>query len=211
MFTHITDLTLALAHTLPLELFVVVGSFIEEIIPPIPSPGIMVLAGSFAVLQHYTLHALVVLVLLASLGKTIGAFVLYTATKYAQEYLIKTFGHTLNITQGEIDRFGRRFTGGVRDYFSFVILRSIPIIPSVLLSFGSGVIKLPIRVFLVGTFIGTIVRDTFYLFVGMSGITMFQTLVKHTTSIEAYITGGALVVCAILVTYFIYRRLTRKI
>jgi membrane protein DedA with SNARE-associated domain len=150
-------------------------------------------------------------VLLASLGKTIGAFVLYTATKYAQEYLIKTFGHTLNITQGEIDRFGRRFTGGVRDYFSFVILRSIPIIPSVLLSFGSGVIKLPIRVFLVGTFIGTIVRDTFYLFVGMSGITMFQTLVKHTTSIEAYITGGALVVCAILVTYFIYRRLTRKI
>lgn len=209
MFGTLEAFILNLVHTLPLEVFVVVGSFIEEVIPPIPSPGIMVLAGSIAVVQNYSFGGLAFLVLLASLGKTSGALVLYSGTKYAQDYLVGTFGHMLNITQGDIDRFGKRFTGGFRDYASLAILRSVPIIPSVVLSFGSGVIKLPVRVFLVGTFIGTIIRDTFYLFVGISGTTTLEAFMYKTATVETYLTLGALIFCAGLFVYFIYKRLKK--
>lgn len=209
MFATLEAFVLNLIHTLPLELFVVIGSFIEEVIPPIPSPGVMIIAGSFAVVQQYSLSGLIVLVLLASIGKTVGAFVLYSITKYAQQYLVQTFGHILNITQGDIEQFAKRFSGGLRDYVSLAVLRSVPIIPSVILSFGSGVIKLPVRVFLVGTFIGTIVRDSFYLFVGVSGASAFQAFVQKTTTIENYLTIGALILCATLLAYFIYRRLRK--
>jgi membrane protein DedA with SNARE-associated domain len=209
MFATLEALILNLIHTLPLGAFVVVGSFIEEIIPPIPSPSIMILAGSFAVVQNYSFGGLAFLVLLASLGKTTGALVLYSVTKYAQDYLVGTFGHVFNITQGDIERFGKRFRGGFRDYASLAILRSIPIIPSVILSFGSGVIKLPIRVFLVGTFIGTIVRDTLYLFVGVSGTSTLEAFVHKPATVETYLTLGALMFCAGLFVYFIFKRLKK--
>lgn len=209
MFASLEAFVLNLVHTLPLELFVVVGSFIEEIIPPIPSPGIMIVAGSVATVQEYSLSGLIVLILLASVGKTVGAFTLYSVTKYAQHHLIKTFGHILNITYGDIERFGTRFSGGLRDYVSLAVLRSIPIIPSVILSFGSGVIKLPVRVFLVGTFIGTLVRDSFYLFVGASGTSALQALVDGTSLIESLLTLAVLAVCVVILGYFVYRRLKR--
>ncbi len=209
MFNALEVFVFNLINTLPLEVFVVVGSFIEEVIPPIPSPGVMILAGSFAVIQDYSFGGLAFLVLLASVGKTFGALVLYSGTKYAQDYLVGTFGHVFNVTQGDIERFGKRFTGGFSDYASLAILRSIPIIPSVILSFGSGVIKLPVRVFLVGTFIGTIIRDTFYLFVGVSGTATLVAFVHNTATIETYLTLGALIFCAGLFVYFIYTRLKK--
>jgi membrane protein DedA with SNARE-associated domain len=197
-------------HTLPLEVFVVVGSFIEEVIPPIPSPSIVVLAGSFAAVQAYSIQGIALLVLLASVGKTLGAFVVYTVTKHAQERLLEMFGHHVGITPDDVTRFSKRFTGGFRDYVSLAILRSTPIIPSILLSFGSGVIKLPIRVFLVGTFVGTIVRDSFYIFVGYSGTGVLKTFTEKTSHIESLITFGVLFACGILLVYFLVRRFKKR-
>ena len=57
----------------------------------------------------------------------------------------------MRITHTDIERLGKHFTGGLRDYASLTFLRSIPIVPSILLSFGSGMLELPVRVFLVGT------------------------------------------------------------
>jgi len=210
MFQTLESFVLNLAHSLPLELFVIIASFIEEVIPPIPSPSIVVLAGSFAAVQQYSFHGLALLVLLASIGKTAGALVVYTVTKHAQSRLIETFGHLFGINEKDITRFGERFTGGLRDYVSLSILRSTPIIPSILLSFGSGVIKLPIRVFLVGTFIGTIVRDSFYLFVGYSGASALKSFTEQTTHIESIVTFGALFISGILLLYFLARRFRKS-
>ena len=210
MFAALEAFVLNLVHTLPLELFVTVGSFIEEVIPPIPSPGIMVIAGSFAAVQAYSLHGLIVLVLLASLGKTAGAFVVYSVTKRAQHLFLENLGKMVNITHADIKHFGRHFTGGFRDYVSLTFLRSVPIVPSIVLSFGSGVLELPVRVFLVGTFLGTIVRDSFYLFVGFKGIDVLHAFVQKTTHIESVLVFSALAVCGVLFAYFTYRKFRKR-
>jgi membrane protein DedA with SNARE-associated domain len=204
---HAIELYLvALAGTLPLELFVSLGSFAEEVIAPIPSPSIMVIAGSFGAIQGYSYHALALLVLLASIGKTLGGLTMYAIACYARGPAFRLFGRFIDLTESDIDAFGKRFTGSLHDYVLYIFFRSVPIIPSILLSFGSGAIRLPLKLFIIGTFVGTVFRDTFYLIVGYSGTGLLREILTHTTVIEDY---GQYVFFGILgatLIYFVYRR-----
>ncbi len=200
-------LILDLATSLPLSLFVFLGSLIEEAIPPIPSPSIIILAGSFAFVQHYTLIDLFHLLLFASIGKTIGGLTVYILMHILRGPLVQSFGKYMHIHESDIEAFGSRFTGGVRDYIVYTTLRSLPIVPSVILSCGAGIIRLPLRVFVTGTFIGTIIRDAFYLFVGYSGGTLLVRLVDHTNTLEKILLyTSALLVC----TWVLYRFFKKK-
>ncbi len=199
---------LELAHTLPLELFVVLASFIEEVIPPIPSPSIVVLAGTLASVQSYTLPMLVTLVVLASLGKTIGAFMVYSLVKRIGIEAINRFGSFLHIAHADIESYGKQITGTARDYILLSTLRGIPIIPSVVLSVGSGILRLPIRVFVVGTFIGTLFRDTIYIVIGYTGASVMKEFTLQTSFIETILTLCTLVAC--LYGIAIFRQKKRK-
>jgi membrane protein DedA with SNARE-associated domain len=204
------SLILSLAHSLPLELFVTLGSFLEEVIAPIPSPSIMVIAGSFGAVQGYGYGGLALLVLLASIGKTIGGFTMYMIARKVKDAALNTFGGYVDVTEEDIVRFGNRFTGTPRDYAIYIFLRSVPIIPSILLSFGSGVVHLPIRLFLIGTFFGTIVRDTFYIIVGYAGTEILHKYLQSASGAESlmqYLVIGGI---AIGMFYFVIRRRLRQ-
>jgi membrane protein DedA with SNARE-associated domain len=181
------DFLASLAHSLPLELFVFCGSFLEEVIAPIPSPSIMLIAGSFGMVQGYTLSGLTALVFFASIGKTLGGLVMYGIAAKVKDAALPIFGKFIGITATDIEQFGERFKGNARDYFVYIFFRSVPIIPSILLSFGSGVIRLPLRLFIVGTFVGTVVRDTFYIIVGYVGTDTLHTYLASVSKTESIV------------------------
>ncbi len=187
MFQAIEDFFFSLAHTLPLELFVIVVSFLEEVVAPIPSPSVMVIAGSFGAVQGYSYAGLAILVLLASIGKTLGGVVMYFIAWKLKDVGLTFFGKFIDITQEDIERFGSKFTGSPKDYAIYIFFRSVPIIPSILLSFGSGVIRLPLRLFVIGTFVGTIVRDSFYIIVGYAGTDILHTYLENTAQAESVV------------------------
>lgn len=185
---HVLEQFIAsLAHTLPLEVFVILGSFLEEVIAPIPSPSIMVIAGSFGAIQGYTYVGLLGLVLLASIGKTVGGLVMYYIAANIKDVALNSFGKFVGVTNEDIDTFGKKFVGNARDYALYIFLRSVPIIPSILLSFGSGVVQLPLRLFIIGTFVGTVIRDSFYIIVGYKGTGLLQSYLQHTSATESLI------------------------
>jgi membrane protein DedA with SNARE-associated domain len=199
-----------LAGTLPLEVFVTVGSYLEEVIAPIPSPSIMLIAGSFGVVQGYTYVDLALLVLFASVGKTLGGLTMYVIARKVKDVTFNTFGRYIDLTREDVERFGKRFTGTARDYAVYIFFRSIPIIPSILLSFGSGVLHLPLRLFVIGTFVGTIVRDSFYIIVGVSGTKMlhgYLATASRTESMVQYLIVGAVAAC--LIVLIVRRRMKR--
>lgn len=207
----IESFILSLAHTLPLEVFVTLGSYLEEVIAPVPSPSIMLIAGSFGVVQGYTFGGLALLVLFASVGKTLGGLTMYFIARKVKDVALDTFGKYVDVSQEDIDRFGRRFTGTPRDYAVYIFFRSVPIIPSILLSFGSGVIHLPLRLFIIGTFVGTVVRDTFYIIVGYKGTEVLYQYLKSTAEAESviqYLTYGA--IGAFILFLLIRRQLKRR-
>ena len=77
MFTYIETVLMSFVNILSLEVFVFVASIIEEVIAPIPSPTVMVVAGSVAQLQERALFFLIPLAIIGALGKVIGALFVY--------------------------------------------------------------------------------------------------------------------------------------
>ena len=206
MFTHLEEILLSFAHSLPLEAFVLIASFVEEVVAPIPSPTVMVLAGSFARVQEYMMPALIVLALIGAVGKTIGAIVVYYITDKAEDVVMNKFGKFFGVTHEDVEKLGKKLGNGFRDYILLTTLRALPFMPSVVVSVGSGLLKVPIKLFIISTFLGTIIRDGFYLYAGYVGATALFAIINQSSSLETVV--EVLVVLGVLafIGYRIYLR-----
>lgn len=159
-----------LAEHVPVELFAFLGSFIEEIIAPIPSPVVMTLSGSMVAANGLPFLYLFVVAAIAAVGKTIGAIILFVIADKTEDVIMSRAGKYIGITHKQVEQIGARFKGTPRDYVTLLIIRSTPIIPSAPISLICGLIGLPKKLFIISTFFGTIVRDFVYLYIGFTGI-----------------------------------------
>lgn len=187
MFTTITNALIAWAEHVPLELFTFAGSFIEEVIAPIPSPIVMTVTGSIASAQGKMMWYLLILSLIGAAGKTLGAVLVYIVADKAEDVLVGRFGKLIGVTHKEIEALGKRLHGGWKDMGFLLFLRALPIMSSTVVSVCCGVVKIPIRVYIISTFFGTIIRDFFYLYVGFTGIKALHGLVEGFDNIESVI------------------------
>lgn len=206
MFTQLEESLVSLAQTLPLEGFVFVASFVEEIVAPVPSPTVMLVAGSLAQVQGVALFGLITLVIIGAIGKTLGALCVYAISSKAEDVVLQKFGRFFGVTEADVLRLQGMLGNGVRDYVLLTVLRALPIMPSVLLSVGSGVLKVPIPLFIFSTFFGTLFRDGVYLYVGYVGTEALTTLVQTSTHIEKIIEYTVGILLLMFAFFFLYRR-----
>lgn len=165
----------SLVTSVSLEFFVVVGAFLEEIIAPIPSPFIMTTAALVAQAQSYSLTQLAFLVVIAALAKTASSYVVYFVADKAEDILIGKYGKYFGISHHHIERLGSLLTKTWWDDVLLFVARALPVVPTFPVSAGAGVIKYKVRSFLLMTFLGTAVRNIFYLWIGYVGWSEFQT------------------------------------
>jgi membrane protein DedA with SNARE-associated domain len=187
MISNIEILLTSLITTLPLELFAFVASFIEEIIAPIPSPTVMILTGAAALVQGYTIPSLILLIFIAACGKTIGALIVYIIADKSEDYILGMFKKFFVVSRDEIAQFGNKLTGGSRDYMVLILIRAFPFVPSVVVSVGSGILKIQKKLYIITTFIGTVIRDSIYLTFGYIGSNALGVFIEHSQVIEHYI------------------------
>ena len=210
MFSALETALIALTHTVPLPVFVFIASIVEEVIAPIPSATVMLVSGAIAFSNGYTIFALIPLVIMGSLGKTVGAFIVYTIADRVEDVTTGRLGRYFGIATGDIERFGTRVGTGIRGFLTLTLFRALPFIPSVLVSIGGGVLKVPVPLFLVSTFLGTIVRDSFYIYVGYAGVHMLKAVVAHADSIETFVEVAVVILILLFLGYRWYtkRRVT---
>ncbi|HYH74827.1 MAG TPA: VTT domain-containing protein [Candidatus Saccharimonadales bacterium] len=166
-FAHFVE---QLAERVPLELFVLVGTFLEEVISPLPSFIVLVPAGAVAQVQGMPLWYIGVLALLSAVGRVAGAIILYWL---ADRFEDAVFGRRrlFGFSHKEVERFGRRLgRSGRRSWFLLFTMHALPIFPTALLSLACGFVKVPYRMFLTTTFFGTIVNAVIYMGIGYAGI-----------------------------------------
>jgi membrane protein DedA with SNARE-associated domain len=187
MFNHLEQIIISYAEHMPLEIFSPVVSFLEEIIPPIPSPSVMFATGSMALIQGYLLPGLIILALLGAVGKTLGASVAYFVADKVEDLLSVGISKFIGITHSQIESFGSRLGKGSRDYIILTVLRALPVVPSSLLSVGCGLLKVKFRLFLFSTFIGSIIRDFIYIYLGYAGTEVAVSFLKRTTNTESFV------------------------
>lgn len=197
------------ATKVPLELFVLFGSFIEEVIVPIPSPFIMTLSGSIAKAQDQATYYLFLLAVFGAIGKTLGAWILYFVADKAEDVIVSKYGKFFGVTHKEIEGIGKRFNKGWQDNVFLFLARAIPIIPSAPVSVACGIIKLNMKTYLFSTFLGTCVRNMLYLYVGYVGLSSYEGIIGGLGSGESVIQLIIGIVVFGIIVWMYYKR--RKI
>ncbi|MFC1722448.1 hypothetical protein ACFL0C_02240, partial [Patescibacteria group bacterium] len=138
MFSQIESIIVTYSKVAPIELFSLVGGFLEDVISPIPSPLIMTTAGSLAFAQSKPFIYLVLLSLLAGVGKTAGAIILYYVSEKFEDVFVGKFGKYLGITKEDLVIIGNYFNNTWKDDLLLIILRTIPVFPALPISFACG-------------------------------------------------------------------------
>jgi membrane protein DedA with SNARE-associated domain len=195
------------ATILPLEVLAVVLAFLEEIIPPIPALPMMIMLGVLARNEGYVLPGLVLIALFSALGKTLGAFLIYRVTDKLEDVFVERYGKYFALKPGQIETLGAKLGRGWVDYVALITLRATPLISSTLISVGCGLLKIPLRLFIISTYLGSVIRDIIYLYIGYTGISTFKKFLREANEISENIII-AVIVCTILYLgyrYYIYR------
>ncbi len=146
------------------DIGVFIGMFLESSVVPIPSEVVIIGASSIGI-------PITSIVLLGSLGATLGAMVGYFLGRYAAMPVILKYGRFVLIKPHHIERaekFAKKY--GV---YSVLIGRVLPIIPFKVFSIAAGITKIPFVPFVICTLIGVIPRVLLLSIFGVS-------LVKYT-------------------------------
>ncbi len=165
------------ASQVPLELFVFVGALAEELIAPIPSMLIMTTAGLLAHVEGHTSFFLIWLVAIGNLGKLLGSWFYYLLGDKLEDIVLAKWGRFLGLRHEDVESIGKRLGGNNpwRNGAVIFLLRTIPFVPTVIVSFAAGVIKIRQSVFLLASYIGNFCKDSFYIFAGYFGAQALRT------------------------------------
>jgi len=180
------DLLHKLSETVSLPWFTFIGAMVEEIVAPIPSPIVMTLAGSLAASAQSPWTYLGILALIGSVGKTIGSYIIYVIADKGEDLIMGKFGKYLGVTHKEVEIIGKHLNKGWRDDIVIILLRAVPIMPTAPVSIVCGLIKVNLRSYLTSTFICTLIRNMFYLYLGFTSVGALESLNEGIDSMEKF-------------------------
>lgn len=162
-------------HHLPLEVFVLIGTFVEEIISPVPSFLVLVPAGAAAAARDYDYWYLFVLMLFSACGRICGSVILYKLADKLEKVIFRR--RLFGVSHTQVETIGRRLgKGGRRDWITLFTLNAIPIFPTAALSLVCGFLKINFRMFAFCSFFGTMINALIFMTIGYIGIQTVEIL-----------------------------------
>jgi membrane protein DedA with SNARE-associated domain len=182
ILNYLTDF----ANSVSLPLFVVIGAIAEEIVAVIPSPFVPLTAGSLAFNQNKTIYFILFLAILGALAKTFSTFVVFWISDKLEDLITHgKIGKFLGLEANEIERYGKIFSKSKSNTLILFILRALPFVPTLPVTVVAGLIKIKYKIFILGTFLGMLVRNAFYLLGAFYGLQQFQGLVDGVDTLNS--------------------------
>lgn len=193
----------SLSHQVPITWFVLLGSIVEEVIAPIPSPLVMMLAGSISATQDTPIAFIFTLALIGAFSKTVGSLLIYLLADKAEDILVGTFGKFFGVSQSDTEGLGKFLGEGKRDDLAIFLMRAFPVIPTAPVSIIAGLLKIDLKTYLLSTFFGLTIRNTIYLYLGYTSLGALDSLNEGFESIEkvGYLILAVVAGCMLLWMY----------
>jgi membrane protein DedA with SNARE-associated domain len=160
---------------LPVEWFALVGSFIEELISPIPSFMVFLPAGASAQAHGQPLEYLLVLGAIAGVGHIAASVILYVLADKFRGYLFGKRRTWFGVSLADIERFRKKLNGRW-GWLTVFATWAIPIFPGAPLSLTCGFVRIPFWTFITATYFGSIVNAVIYMYIGYYGLRALATL-----------------------------------
>jgi len=154
-------------------------SFLNELVAIFPYA--VVLAGQLIFLEGDLSTAFLTKLLMfvavpVGIGSTLGVIPVYALAYFGGKPAIEKLEMHLRFSWNDVEKVSKRFTGQWYDEVIFLLLRSIPILPSLPLSVAAGVLRMRFAPYLVLSLVGFIVRMMLSLLVvgvGVHGLSQF--------------------------------------
>jgi membrane protein DedA with SNARE-associated domain len=172
-------------------------AFLEACCVPIPSEVTFGFAGVLAGQGHLNIVAVIVV---GTVAELIGSLVSYGIGRVGGRPFVARTGRYLLITQADIDRAERFFTG--RGVWAVPLGRCLPVVRS-FVSVVAGFVEVPVVLFAFLSLIGTAVWVTVISLVGY-GVGNAWTKVNHDISLAGY---GIVAIAVVLIAAFVIYRL----
>lgn len=198
---------------LPLGGFgVFLAEVVEEVIVPIPSAMILLGSGFIFLKGPLTLDIIKTLfftiVIPASLGLTVGSFIIYYLSYRLEGFFIEKFGKFAGISQTDLDNLSKKFKGGLYDDLLIIFFRVVPLVPSVLLAVFCGIIKMPFKRYALLTMIGAFLRS---LSLAIIGWQVGEVYIKYAKLIGAIENKVFMAIIVFILIYLLYRKFYKKV
>jgi len=191
---------------------VFIATMIEEIVAPIPSSIVPMMAGFFLLPAQQPFLEIVgrgmtVIAIPIALGLSIGSMFVYLIGFIGGKPVIEKWGKWLGLSWQGIERIERKLIRGYGDEFILFGLRLMPIIPGVAISGFCGLVRYPFLRFMVVTFIGAFTRALALSIIGWKVGGMYTVYAEFVSRIENIILVGVLVITTFFIgRYFIRRK-----
>lgn len=191
---------------------VFLATLLEEIVSPIPSPLVPLTAGFFLLPADGSYFdiawkALFLISFPVASGVTLGSSAVYGLGYWGGKPAIEKNKKWFGISWEGIERAEARLTRGRGDEITLFTLRILPVVPGIAISGFCGIVRYPLKTFVIITFLGAMIRAFMLGVVGWSAGSAYQKYSEAITAVEK--TGLAILIVAaafFLVVLFLKRR-----
>lgn len=180
--------------------------FFENVFPPIPSELILPLSG-FLVIQ--TTMQLPLVIVSATIGSVVGAFVLYGIGRLLSQDRLESFFDTkpmrlLGFHSGDVAKAIGWFDR--RGQITVLLCRCIPVVRS-LISIPAGTAKMNVVRFTLYTLVGSAVWNTVLCSLGYAAGGAWETVTTQVEGFSSIVKIVLIVVAVIVVAFWIVKRI----
>lgn len=190
----------------PLEWFVFIGTFFEELISPIPSVLVMIPAGAAAQAQGKPFEYLILLAIFAAIGRVIAATILYFVADKLEDAIFAKGRKLFSLSHKDVEGYGKKLSGK-NSWWVLFGLSAAPFLPTATLALASGFIKIRFATFITANFLGSIINGLLYLYIGYASVEATKLIGRF--ELAGQIT--AIAALTVLVIWLLYRRLKTKL
>jgi membrane protein DedA with SNARE-associated domain len=183
-------------------------SVLEELFPFVPSVATQAMSGAFLMgHSHFNLPNIIKFIFLipipAALGLTIGSLpALYLSRIYGMKFVEK-YGKYFHTSKSDLEKFQIKIEKYKWENLAFVFFRTIPLVPAITLAIFGGIIKMPIKKYLILSFIGLFLRACI---IGGLGWTFGNRIGLYANYIHEVEIVGLIILIIFLLWYFLFKK-----
>lgn len=170
---------------------VFLATLVEQVIAPIPSAFVQLGAGFLLInsagLSESILRIVLVVSIPSAIAVTIGSLIIYYLSYLVGKPLVDKYGFFLGVKWEDVQKLQDKFDGSKRDDVFLFILRSFPAIPTVAVDIFCGIVRYPIKTYVVLTLVGTFIRATVFGIIGWRVGSLYFSYAEYIASVEKYL------------------------
>lgn len=186
-------------------------TFLAQVIPPISTPAILFIAGILFLPETFSgifvSDLIFVIAFPAAFGVTIGSLMVYYIGYFVGKPFLEKWGKYIGLSWEAVEKLEKKFDKTHWDEVALFVLRSIPILPTVLVSFTCGLVRFSLRPYLIFTFLGTFVKVLMLSTLGWQVGVVYD---KYAGILDGIEKAGLLIAVVVTAGFFVWMRFYKK-